>query len=75
MEDVEGFVLDNVLGHRVTMIRPMTTEEYRDESWKPEKDKPDVMVIELDNGLKLYASQEKGYTPLFGDFNGRCFTV
>jgi len=73
--DAEEFVLTNVLGHMVKTIRPMTKEEYEAESWTRDGDSPDVMVMELDNGVRLYASQEKGYTPLLGEHDGICFLI
>ena len=75
-DDIEEFVLNNIVGKRIVRIRPMSIEESRSENWKHN---PNVMVIELANGVKLFPSQglhESGnYHPLYGEYKGKCFTL
>ena len=56
------------VGHTVKRIRPMTPNELEDEGWAGERP-AGLLVIELDNGAKLFASRDdEGNGPgrLFG---------
>ena len=72
-KDAEDFILEKVIGHQISKIRPMTQDEFKAESWMS-TNQP-VMVIELDNGVCLYTSQDRGYTPFYGVFKGQPFSL
>jgi hypothetical protein len=51
-----GFKND-IIGHKVAAVRPMTQSELDDEYWSCHMGNMPV-VIELENGTKLYASKD-----------------
>jgi hypothetical protein len=55
------------VGHTIAMVRPMTIRELEDEGWTLRSSKP--LAIILDDGTKIYASQDdegNGPGALFG---------
>ncbi|MBA7544438.1 hypothetical protein ES705_36794 [subsurface metagenome] len=57
-------------GKKIVKVRPMTLAEYDKEGWSS---KDGVVVLELDDGMKLFASSdEEGNNggELFGNKNG-----
>ena len=69
----EEFVMSAVLGQRILRIRPMSPDESRGEHWEH---RPDIMILELGNGAKLYApvgvNQEHA---IYGQVGGRRFKI
>jgi hypothetical protein len=58
---------DDITGHKVTHVRPMTKKELAEEGWDDHRGVPVVLVFS--NGTKLYASQDdegNGPGALFG---------
>tara|TARA_B100000579_G_scaffold438049_1_gene471438 strand:- start:17030 stop:17284 length:255 start_codon:yes stop_codon:yes gene_type:complete len=49
--------MDNIVGQSIVDIRPMTEAELNEEGWDPAPYQV-VMVIELENGVKLYPSSD-----------------
>ena len=72
MTKAEEFILSHVLGKRVMRICPMTPDESNAEGWVHN---PEAMVLELDNGVKLYPAQTLGYTPIYGELNDKRFKI
>lgn len=61
-------VVDNLVGQRLTAVRPMTPAELEGESWRYEPWNP-PLALEFEDGTVLYASQDgEGNGPgmLFG---------
>jgi len=69
--------MDDVCGHKIIKTRKMTKEELAQEGWLGSY--PPGMVLELDNGIILYASRdEEGNGPgcMFGKGKvGGCFVL
>ena len=68
MKNFEALLLNHIVGHKITLIRPMLPEESKTEGWEPHN--PALHVIILDNDCKLYSPQ-----PILGDFNGKSFNI
>ena len=68
--------MDDVIGHKIVDVRPMTRKEMNKEMWGS---RTIPLVIVLDNGIKLYpSSDEEGNGPgaLFGcTKNGNCYCI
>lgn len=64
---------DSIVGHRIVKVRQMTRSELKREGW-PANEK--VTVLELDNGMSLWASRDiRGNGPgmIFGAKAGKFF--
>jgi hypothetical protein len=61
-------VIDSVIGCKIVEIRPMTKRELAAQGWDDYRGMPTVLV--LDNGTKLFASQDhegNGPGAIFGE--------
>ena len=59
---------DDITGHKVTRVRPMTKTELAEEGWDERRGGTPVVLV-FSNGAKLYASRDdegNGPGALFG---------
>ena len=47
---------DRIIGSKIVGMRKMTKKEAEVEGWEDDRD--DCIVLVLDNGIKMYASQD-----------------
>lgn len=60
--------MKELIGKKLVAMRPMTPEEYGEEGWDPAPYQ-EVMVLEFESGVHLYASRDSegnGGGALFG---------
>ena len=65
-----------IIGAKIVDIRKMTTKEANLEGW--DLGRNDCMVLVLDNGIKMYASQDyegNGSGALFFTDNDECYAI
>ena len=69
--------MDNlILGGKIVSIRPMTQKEATGEGW--DLGRNNCMVLVLNNGVKLYASQDyegNGPGALFFTKDDKCYAI
>jgi len=66
----------DIIGKKVIEVRPMTKAELQAEGWNHSNEIPSVIVLE--NGVKLYPSQDSegnGGGCLFGSFKQKHFCL
>ena len=69
--------MSEIIGQKITNIRPMTKKEYEELYWDEGYGEP-VMVLELENGVKLFPSRDyegNGGGAVFGSKGKEHFTV
>ena len=69
---------NNLQGAKIVKIREMTSIEADNEGWNERIGSDGCRVLVLDNGIKLYASQDyegNGPGALFFTDKGKCYAV
>ena len=74
VSETEDFIMSSVLGKRIIRIRPMTPDESKAECWPH---RPDITVLELENGTKLYAPPlgVGREAKVYGEHKGKLFRI
>lgn len=67
-----------ITGSKVKSVRIMTSEELKEEYWNSHRFGIEPIIIEFDNGVKIYASRDSegnGAGVMFGKYKETSFYI